>query len=130
MDLNKLKTLRELREFAESLLKTNVELQQKAKIAEDKLEHLEKMLAAQDKFSVGSNEENLCKIEIKRLYDKAKSQPLEFNEVKSFEIFVKSLYLIKGKVPDAQKASKKEVALSQDQLIQLALQATDESSEQ
>jgi len=58
-------------------------------------------------------------------------QPLEWNEVRSFEVYVKSLLAIRNKTPeDINKKSDKAPKLNQAQLLEIALKATDESNEQ
>jgi len=130
-DLDKYKSLNDLREFTETLIRTTTALQLELQQTKDKLAHLEQITKFTDSpISIGSNEEELCKLEISRLYQAAKNGPLEFNEVKAFEIYVKSLMLIRGKSVNEDKKSKKEPTLSNDQLIQLALQVVDDSNEQ
>lgn len=130
-DLDKY-NLSQLRDFTEKLIESTVALKQELQQTKDKLNHLESITKHMESpISVGSNEEELCKLEISRLYQLAKQGPLEFNEVKSFEIYVKSLMLIKGKAPETNKKSgKKESALTNEQLLHLALQVVDESNEQ
>jgi hypothetical protein len=122
----------ELKKYAEKLTQTNVDLQNQLNKAKDKLEHLEQVVKfSNNPIAVGSNEEELCKLEINRLYQLAKAAPLEFNQVKSFEIYVKSLMLIRGKTVDDSKSKKPvKATLDHDQLLQLAMQVVDDSSEQ
>lgn len=122
----------ELRKYSERLTQTNLELQGKLKKAEDKLEHLEQIAKlSTSPVAVASNEEELCKLEISRLYQAARVSPLEFNQVKSFEIYVKSLMLIRGKNPEDEKTKKSsKVNLDNDQLLQLAMQVVDDTNEQ
>lgn len=121
----------ELKKYSEKLTQTNSKLQKELEEAKDKLKHLEDIVKFNSSpIAVGSNEEELCKLEIKRLYEAAKRSPLEFNEVKAFEIYVKSLMLIRGKTELTDKKPKKEASLSNDQLLQLALQVVDDTSEQ
>lgn len=121
----------ELKKYSEKLTSVNVKLQKELEQAKDKLSHLEEISKmASNSIAVGSNEEELCKLEISRLYQAAKNGPLEFTEVKAFEIYVKSLMLIKGKPVTEEKKNKKETSLNHDQLLQLALQVVDDSNEQ
>lgn len=130
-NLSQLKTVVELREFSEKLIETTLKLKQELQQTKDKLQHLEEITKTHiSPISIASNEEELCKMEIKRLYDAAKLAPLEFTQVKSFEIYVKSLMLIRGKSVVEEKKSKKENSLSHDQLLQLALQVVDDTNEQ
>lgn len=134
IDFNQFKTDKEWREFANRQTTTILALQNQIKFLEEKLSHSESLLQTANQKSalaVNSNEEELCKIEIKRLYDKAKMQPLEWNEVRAFEVYVKSLLAIRNKTPeDVNKKSDKSPKLNQAQLLEIALKATDESNEQ
>lgn len=131
-DLDSFKKLSDLKEYTEALLNEAVKLKQELQKANDKVSHLEEVSRFRPSpLTVGTNEEEVCKLEIRRLHDLCKSRPLEFNEVKAFEIFVNSLLKIQGKTSeDVKKKPKKPLDLSQDQLIQLAMQVTDESGEQ
>lgn len=125
------KEYEELKKYAEKLTKTNLSLQEELNQIKDKLRHLEELTKfSSNPIAVGSNEEELCKIEINRLYQAAKRAPLEFTEVKAFEIYVKSLMLIRGKTSSEEKKPKKEQSLSNDQLLQLAMQVVDDTNEQ
>ena len=132
IDFDRFKERVDLEQFAkkqmEQLIKYRVEIDE----VKAKLTHAEMLLAnmPQAALKVGSKEEELCKIEIHRLYTLAQSGPLEFEQVKIFDIYVKSLLAIKGKSVEGGKSRSEKSHLSQDQLIQLALQATDESTDQ
>jgi hypothetical protein len=129
-ELKKYDSLEGLQKFTEKLIDTTTALKMELEQAKDKLRHLEEIAKFSNNIAVGSNEEELCKLEISRLYQAAKNSPLEFTEVKAFEIYVKSLMLIRGKSAVEDKKSKKEPALNHDQLLQLALQVVDDSNEQ
>lgn len=121
----------ELKKYAEKLTQINNKISHELEHTKNKLQHLEELTKfATSPIAVGSNEEELCKLEISRLFQSAKTGPLEFNEVKSFEIYVKSLMLIRGKTAVEDKKSKKGNTLSEDQLLQLALQVVDDNTEQ
>lgn len=122
----------ELKKYSEKLTETNLSLQKELNATKDKLRHLEEIAKfSSNPIAVGSNEEELCKLEINRLYQAAKVAPLEFTQVKAFEIYVKSLMLIKGKTPEESKGKKSSKAtLDHDQLLQLAMQVVDDTSEQ
>lgn len=122
----------ELKKYSEKLTETNLSLQKELNATKDKLRHLEEIAKfSNNPVAVGSNEEELCRLEINRLYQAAKVAPLEFAQVKAFEIYVKSLMLIKGKTPEESKGKKPSKAtLDHDQLLQLALQVVDDTSEQ
>ena len=47
-----------------------------------------------------TQEENICQIEIGRLNDKAYGGPLSMEDTKRLEILVRTLYLIKDKLPE------------------------------
>jgi|688.fasta_scaffold586281_2 hypothetical protein len=123
----------ELKKYSEKLTDLNTKLQKELDDTKNKLKHLEEIAKFNSSpISVGSSEEELCKLEINRLYNAAKVAPLEFNQVKAFEIYVKSLMLIKGKtvVDDKKKDKSGQATLSNDQLLQLALQVVDDTNEQ
>ncbi len=122
----------ELKKYSEKITETNLNLQKELNATKDKLRHLEEIAKfSSNPVAVGSNEEELCRLEINRLYQAAKVAPLEFTQVKAFEIYVKSLMLIKGKTPEESKGKKPAKAtLDHDQLLQLALQVVDDTSEQ
>lgn len=132
-ELDKFSSLKDLRKFTEKLIDTATLLKVELEQTKDKLFHLEQITKnIASPISVGSNEEELCKIEINRLYAAAQRGPLEFTEVKAFEIYVKSLMLIRGKTNVEDKKPKKGSTLTEEQLLQLALQVqvVDESNEQ
>lgn len=134
IDFNQFKSEKEWREFANRQTSTILALQNQIKHLQEKLDHSEALLKnvnQNSSLAVNSNEEELCKIEIKRLYDKAKMQPLEWNEVRAFEVYVKSLLAIRNKTPEeVNKKSDKTTKLNQAQLLEIALKATDDSTEQ
>jgi len=122
----------ELKKYGERLTQTNLQLQQELEQTKNKLRHLEEIAKfSSNPIAVGTNEEELCKLEINRLYQAAKVAPLEFTQVKAFEIYVKSLMLIRGKSieePKNKKSSK--IKLDNEELLQLALQVVDDTNEQ
>ena len=122
----------ELKKYGEKLTQTNIKLQKELEVTKDKLHHLEEIAKfSNNTMAVGSNEEELCKLEINRLYQAAKVSPLEFAQVKAFEIYVKSLMLIRGKTVEETKGKKSsKQTLDNDQLLQLALQVVDDTNEQ
>jgi hypothetical protein len=130
-DLDKINDFEELKLFSEKLVEKCLSLQSELQKTKDKLFHLEEITKSSTSvISIASNEEELCKLEINRLFQAAKAAPLEFTQVKAFEIYVKSLMLIKGKAEVEEKKAGKKNNLSEDQLLQLALQVVDESNEQ
>lgn len=132
IDFNQFKNEKEWREFANRQTATILALQGQIQHLQEKLEAAEAIIKAQESsLQVKSDEEELCRIEIRRLYSKAKATPLEWNEVRSFEVYVRSLLAIRNKTQDEpNKKSEKQNKISQAQLLELALKATDESNEQ
>ena len=129
LDFNKFKDTKELEKFAQVQFDNVVKLKQELEEIKLKLKHAESLLVSSPSvLTVGTPEEEICKIEIQRLYTQAKVQPLEFEQVKIFDIYVKSLLAIKGK--PVEKSKKMSSTLSQEELLKLALEATDDSSEQ
>lgn len=129
VDFNKFKDSKELEKFAQIQFDNVIKLKQEVEELKLKLKHAENLLtSAPSVLTVGTPEEEICKIEIQRLYTQAKVQPLEFEQVKIFDIYVKSLLSIKGK--PVEKSKKPSSTLSQEELLKLALEATDDSSEQ
>lgn len=122
------KELKERINHLEELLKVSpndsVELQQENTRLKDRITHLESMtLLAPSPLSLATNEEELCKIEIARLFNAGKNGPLTMEEVKIFEIYTKTLLSIKGKsVDDAKKSAGSKQRLSEKELLQIALQ--------
>ena len=131
-ELEQYKTKKDLEKFTENLLDRHGALQVDLEQLRDKLVHFEAV--QKTSLSVGSNEEELCKLEIRRLYESAKDGPLEFNEVKAFEIYAKTLLAIKGKSLDADPNAKKskEPKFKDEDLMRFAqqVQADDDSTEQ
>lgn len=104
-------------------------LEQENITLKNKLRHLEQITSINvpSSLKVASNEEELCRIEIARLYTAAKASPLDFNETKAFEIYVKTLLAIRGKVAEPTKAKESQEKLSHEQLLSLASQVTNDS---
>lgn len=132
IDFNQFKSEKEWREFANRQTSTILGLQGHIQHLEEKLAAAEAIIKTQESsLNIKSDEEELCRIEIRRLYSKAKATPLEWNEVRAFEVYVRSLLAIRNKVQDEpNKKSDKQSKVSQAQLLELALKATDESNEQ
>lgn len=132
IDFNQFKNEKEWKEFANRQTTTILALQSHIQNLEEKLAAAEAMLKTQESaLNVKSDEEEICRIEIRRLYSKAKATPLEWVEVRAFEVYVKSLLAIRNKTQDdLNKKPDKQSKISQAQLLELALKATDESNEQ
>jgi hypothetical protein len=134
-ELEQYKTKKELEKFTENLLDRHVSVKAELDALKDKLQHFEAIEKdTKSAVSIGSNEEELCKLEIRRLYDAAKNSPLEFNEVKAFEIYAKTLLAIKGKSLDGDPNAKKskEPKFKDEDLMRFAqqVQAEDDPTEQ
>ena len=135
VDFNQFKTLKELQDFTERQHLTITILQIENTELKDKISHVEQLLnnaPVTTNLAVGESHEELCKIEINRLYMKAQRMPLDMEEVKKFEIYTRSLLAIQGKGLDS-KSQKQNAStikkLSQQDLINLALQKdTEEDS--
>lgn len=120
----------EMEKCLDDLALKNVILQKKLEEYEEKIKHLETLLNnVPSNLAVASKEEELCKIEIARLFEMAKQGRLEWNDTKAFEVYAKTLLAIKGKPQEPSKKEKTQ-AISHDQLLQLALQATNDNNEQ
>lgn len=132
IDFNQFKNEKEWREFANRQTTTILALQDHIQVLEEKLAAAEAIIKTQESsLQVKSDEEELCRMEIRRLYAKAKANPLEWNEVRAFEVYVKSLLAIRNKTQDeSNKKTEKQSKVTQAQLLELALKATDESNEQ
>lgn len=133
IDLNRFKERADLEKFATAQFNRVVELQKELDEFRIRLAHAEQLLnnppiVLNSPLTVGTPEEEICKIEIKRLYDIAQRMPLEFEQVKIFDIYVKSLLAIKGK--PVEKKKNPTGNFTQEELLKLALEATDDSSEQ
>lgn len=106
----------------EKLTQDKLDLEAKLAILESKLKLQESKLA------ISSEEEELCKIEINRLYTLAKTRPLEWDEVKIFDTYVKALLAIKGKPEAAKKKSINPVTFSQEELLKIACAPDDDNN--
>lgn len=129
INLEQFKNVKELQEYCnkqyETLSKLNTENEQ----LRAKVEHLEKILSGTN-TPIASNELELCKLEISRLYDAALAGPLTDQETRKFDILVKNLLAIQGKEPEKKVSKKKEPQKTREELIALALEAMPETDEQ
>lgn len=76
---------------------------------------------------IKSAEEQVCELEIMRLRNIAQNGPLDLEETKQFDLYVKNLYLAKGKPNTLENGKKKKKKLSEAELIQL-VQLTNEET--
>jgi hypothetical protein len=131
VDLSQYKTEKELREFAERLVQTNLVLQSQLKEVENKKKHLEDLIKHNShSLAIASNEEEICKIELGRLFVKCQQKPLEYSEAKLVELYTKTLLAIKGKDLAEKPKSKDTVKqYSPQELIEIALKSSPEDSE-
>jgi hypothetical protein len=130
LDLSQFKSIKELQEYANKQYMTIGVMKQKNDELIEKMKHLESLLASKATvLNVGSEQEEICRIEINRLYQKTMRGPLEFQEVKVLETFTKILLAINGKEVESkqEKATNKALrAMSPEDLIKIALQKTPE----
>lgn len=133
IDLSKFKDMLELRQYCEQLTQTNLVLQEQLKISESKRKHLEELMQNKPSvLEVSSNEEEICKIELGRLFFKCKQAPLEYQEAKLVELYTKTLLAIRGKELTEKKGPAQSTVAKQytpQELIEIALKATPEESE-
>jgi len=133
IDLSKFKDIMEMKQYCEQLTQTNLVLQEQLKISESKRKHLEEMLQNKPSvLEVSSNEEEICKIELGRLFFKCKQAPLEYQEAKLVELYTKTLLAIRGKELIEKKGPAQSTVAKQytpQELIEIALKATPEESE-
>ena len=94
------KTEAELRQFAEASHKTLTAVMKKNKELTDEVEHLKKLVSGavpivrneESPLSVGSDEEEIAKIELRKLREKAMdSESLMLEDAKKLEIYSKIL---------------------------------------
>lgn len=131
IDFTTFKSKEDLERFARVQFEQVLKLQKEVENLQEKLKHAESLLINPPTIlSVGNPEEEICRIEIKRLYDDAIKRPLEWDEIKAFDVYVKSLLAIKGKDKETEKSKKVSSNMPQEELLKLALQATDDNSEQ
>ena len=133
LDFTQFKTLAELQTYCNKQYTTIAVLKQKTDEQATKIAHLESLLSSKATIlNVGSEQEEICKIEINRLYHKTIRGPLDFAEVKVLETLTKLLLAINGKEVDDKKDKETAKALkgmSQKELINIAMQKTPEDGE-
>lgn len=133
LDLSQFKNLKELQDYANKQYTTIAVLKQKTDEQAAKIAHLESLLSSKATIlNVGSEQEEICKIEINRLYHKTIRGPLDFAEVKVLETLTKLLLAINGKEVDTKKEKETAKALKQlspKELIDIAMQKTPEDGE-
>ena len=133
LDLTQFKNLKELQDYADKQFKTIAIMKNKIDDQTAKIQHLESLLSSKATIlNVGSEQQEICKIEINRLYQKTLRGPLDFAEVKVLETLTKLLLAIDGKEPTdkKEKAVEKAVkAMTPQELINIALQKTPEEQD-
>jgi hypothetical protein len=126
------KTEAELRAFAEASQKTLMQVMKKNKELTDEVEHLKKLVSGavpiirpdNSPISVGSDEEEIAKIELRKLKEKSMdSEPLMLEDAKKVEIYSKILSS-KLKKDDGKEREVKELEVSQ--LLSIAEGSTEE----
>jgi hypothetical protein len=130
IDFSKFKTVKELQEYANKQYDTIAKLQVEAELNKSKIEHLENLLNnAGNVQPIASNELELCKLEINRLYQHALREPLDDKQIRAFDVYVKNLLAIQNKaIPE--KPKKKEPQLTPEELIAIALEQMPETDGQ
>lgn len=130
LDFSQFKTLKDLQDYSSKQYNTILVLDQKIKDLEAKNKHLEGLLASKATVLNSENEQQeICKLEINRLYQKSLRGSLEYQEVKILEMLTKILLALNGKEIDDKKNKATEKALKSftpQQLIDIALQKTPE----
>jgi len=106
--LKDFKTIAELKAHAEAQQKSLVILTEELEKARQQIATLQNFItnpniARLDSKSVG---EVLCETEIEKLYAKAQLQPLDLEDTKKLDLFMKNLYLARNNTP---KEDPKEV---------------------
>lgn len=127
IDFNRFKSIKELQDYCTQQYSVVLKMQDEAEVFQSKIQHLEELLRnTGSTITVGSNELEICKIEISRMYNQVMAGPLEDKDVRKFDTLVKCLLAIQGKTPE-KKPKQKEEQLSTEDLINLALQAMPEA---
>lgn len=131
VDFSNFKNLKELQNYTEDLFTLIASTQAENTRLIDRMKHLESLMlhSKDESIPIASNELELCKLEIGRLYKEAKIQPLDDKQLRAFDTYVKCMLAIQGKEAPKAKA-KKQDPISQEDLINLALQAIDTDKEQ
>lgn len=109
------------KKFSKDALKNeNAQLSEALEIAKKRIVELEVQLAlAPSPNKVKSSEEMICELEIEKIKLIAQQRPLNVAETKQFDIYVKALYLIRGKNPETFEGEK-VAQLEEAKLIELA----------
>lgn len=133
LDLTQFRSLKELQDYASKQFDTILIMKEKVDEQKAKIAHLESLLTSKATvLNVDSEQEEICKIEINRLYQKTLRGPLDFAEIKALETYTKILVMAKNKEIDDKKEKKVEKAMKQltpQELINIALQKTPEEKD-
>lgn len=133
LDLTQFKTLKELQDYANKQFMTISVMKDKNTELQEKVKHLEGLLSSKATvLNVASEQEEICKIEIHRMYQKSLRVPLDFQEVKALESYTRILMVMQGKDIDGKKEKETKKAMKQltpKELIDIALQKTPEDAE-
>jgi hypothetical protein len=128
--IDQYKTEAELREFAQAQMKTLLQVQKKNKELQDEINHLKKLVVEGNALPivnkdssqlgvVGSNEEEIAKIELNKLKIKSMdAEPLTLEEAKRVEIYSK--ILTSRMTKDDNNFSRDVQELNSDALIAIA----------
>lgn len=121
LDFSKFKDTKSLQAYANDQFQTILKMQAQSEMYQSKIEHLEELLrTGGSTLVVGSNELEICRIEINRLYQHSLREPLDDKQLRAFDVLVKCLLAIQGKSIEV-KPKKKEPTLTTEELIEAAL---------
>lgn len=110
--LKEFKNLNELQQFSEAQHKTIIELSKKNQKLEEEVKHLKTLLDSQTPklpiqqqeqsiiksgAIIEDHEENICRMELKKLHDLSLERQLTYEETKKVEIYTKLLIAIQAK---------------------------------
>lgn len=123
--VDKLKSQKELQEYAKSQFIALLQANKKIESLEAEVVSLKSALqATQDQSSTSvirkSNEELTCEMEIAKLYQRSMMMELEMEDVRKLEILTKTLYAAKAKAREDAEAASRPVDLDESELLKLA----------
>lgn len=104
IDINKMKETDDWKSYCQHLFVSLQNSNAKLQAAEGEIVHLKQLLdGLTPKLTMPSNEQLICELQIKRLYDESMSRPLTLEEAKRLDLLVKNLYLAKGQATEIVK---------------------------
>lgn len=128
--VDKLKTQKELREYATAQFVTLLQANKRIEALEKENASLRSQLVDNQTTTLPrSSEELTCQLEIAKIHQRALVQELPMEDVKKLEILVKTLYAAKSKSMEEMEASYKNVDTGNEaDLLKLASLPEDSSS--